>query len=102
MPIKLFIILFISVAFISAPSFAKNDKSKGRLPPGLQKKVDRGMPLPPGWQKKLTKGEVLDHRVYEQAKIVVPIDTHGHITIHIEGKLVRLIAATHEIIDILQ
>ena len=26
----------------------KNDKD---LPPGLQKKVNRGQPLPPGWQK---------------------------------------------------
>jgi hypothetical protein len=102
MPNKLFLILFIIVAFIAAPSFAKNDKSKGRLPPGLQKKVDRGMSLPPGWQKKLAKGEILDDRVYKQAKIVVPIDTHGHITVHIEGKIVRLIAATREIIDILQ
>jgi hypothetical protein len=30
-----------------------------KLPPGLQKKLERGGELPPGWQKKLARGEVL-------------------------------------------
>lgn len=36
---------FIPAAYADPPHF-------GGLPPGLQKKVDRGQSLPPGWSKK--------------------------------------------------
>lgn len=44
-------------------------KSKQRsLPPGLQKKLERGRELPPGWQKKVAVGEVMEPELYEQSE----------------------------------
>jgi hypothetical protein len=93
----------------SAETFAKNDKKGGNgLPPGLEKKADKGQSLPPGWQKKLAKGSILDASVFAHAKKIKPEkyefspDPDGMITVKVEGKIVRLMEATHEIIDILQ
>lgn len=50
---------------------AINDSSRREyksLPPGLQKKLDRGGSLPPGWQKKLQRGEVIDRETYDSAE----------------------------------
>ncbi|MCK5360884.1 MAG: hypothetical protein KAJ95_09680 [Gammaproteobacteria bacterium] len=85
--------------FICNPLHAKN-KDKP-LPPGLQKKVDRGESLPPGWQKKLHKGEILDYQVYRHGRVVIPVNHEGILTINVDGKLIRLMEATREIIDIL-
>ena len=71
-------------------------------PPGLQKNAETGKPLPPGWQKKLAKGEVLDKEIYQQRKIVVPIDSNGLITVSIEDKLIRLFEATREVVEVLK
>ena len=101
---KLFsIILLTTFALAQAPAYAKNDKQHKhkQLPPGLQKKLERGKPLPPGWQKKLAKGNILDADIYARGKIIVPIDKHGIITLKIEHRVIRLIKATREIIDIL-
>lgn len=84
---------------LSGISYAKNDKEKN-LPPGLQKKMDRGQSLPPGWQKKLVVGEVLEPEIYDQG-VIVATDHKGLVTINIEGKLVRLVKDTREIVDIL-
>lgn len=89
------ILLLVS---ISAP--AKQNKQK-QLPPGLQKKVERGGELPPGWQKKLRKGEILDQEVYDRGTVVKPADKNGIITIKIEDRVIRLIEATREIVSIL-
>ena len=94
------ITLIILAGLISSPVYAKKDKDK-QLPPGLQKKVEKGQSLPPGWQKKLAKVEVLDKNIYQQSQVVVPIDSHGLVTIRIEGKLVKLYKATREIVDVL-
>ena len=94
------IIFFISLAFITGPAFAKNDKHKG-LPPGLEKNQKRGKPLPPGWQKKLVKGHILDIDVYHHARVVVPVDAHGIITVSIEGRLLKLDKVSLKIVDIL-
>lgn len=76
-----------------------------KLPPGLQKKLDRGGALPPGWQKKLARGEILDQRVYSHA-IRVTSHSHSHIEgtiiIRIDDRLIRLYEATREIVDILK
>lgn len=101
MKIKLIFIVLLLAGFVASPVYAKKDKAK-HLPPGLQKKVARGEPLPPGWQKKLAKGEVLDVAVFQRGKIVAPLDSKGVITIEVEGKLIRLIKATREIVDILK
>ncbi|MDX1696090.1 MAG: hypothetical protein R3208_20155 [Ketobacteraceae bacterium] len=78
---------------------AKHEKEK-QLPPGLQKKVQSGKSLPPGWQKKLETGEVLDDDIYEHGHVVDRDD--GLVTINVEGKLIRVIENTREIVEILE
>lgn len=38
------------------------------LPPGLQKKLERGGELPPGWYDKVHRGEVLDADLYRRGE----------------------------------
>jgi hypothetical protein len=101
MKLKLAVSLMILVFLCIGPAQAKNDKQKP-LPPGLEKKAAKGKPLPPGWQKKLARGQVMDKTVYEHGSIVVPVDSHGLVTIRVEGKLVRLFEATREVVEVLQ
>jgi len=82
-------------------AYAKNDKEK-KLPPGLQKKVQSGKSLPPGWQKKLAVGDILDEKVYKQGKVVMSDSDKGLVTISVEGKLIRVIENTREIVEILK
>jgi len=63
-------------------------------------KVDRGGSLPPGWQKKLAKGEVLEESVYNHSVVIIPLDSKGLLTVRVEGKLIQLVKATREIIEI--
>jgi len=95
------ITLIVFLSLLTSPAMAKNNKNKP-LPPGLQKNVEQGKPLPPGWQKKLAKEEIMDEDVYRHGQIAVPVDSHGLVTISIEGKLVRLIEDTREIVEILK
>lgn len=73
----------------------------GGLPPGLEKKVERGGDLPPGWEKKLRVGEVLDDEIYRHARVIIPVDDEGIATIEIEGHRLKLGVDTRRIIDIL-
>jgi hypothetical protein len=83
-------------------------KSKKRLPPGLQKKVDRGGELPPGWKKKLEVGTVLEPEVDDAAVSLpdeilsrlpdIPEDTE---IVQIGDEIVRVVESTREIVDIL-
>ena len=98
---NLFILIIASLALVSVNVQAKPDKNKG-LPPGLQKKAAKGKALPPGWQKKLAVGHRMDKAVYDHGEVVVPIDKKGILTLRVEGKLVRLMSATREIVEILQ
>ena len=101
MKLKISVILAVLIAVSTNPAFAKTEKDKSKgLPQGLQKKLDRGQPLPPGWQKKLVKGEIIEESVYDHSEIVIPVDSKGLLTIRIEGKLVKLIQATREIIEV--
>lgn len=100
MKVKYFMALLVIFGLIASPVYAKKDGSN-QLPPGLQKKVNRGQSLPPGWQKKLAKGEILDKYIYQQGQVVVPVDKHGLITIRLEGKLVRLYEATREVVEVM-
>ena len=98
-------LLVLVVLFLFASTaIAKNEKKEKskKLPPGLQKKVEKGKPLPPGWQKKLRKGEILDVEVYRQSKVVVPVDDKGVVTVTVDGRIIRLIEATREIVGILK
>jgi len=97
------IITCLASSLMIGSALAKNDKQKDKqLPPGLQKKVDSGKALPPGWQKKLAKGEKMDKDVYKQGEIVVPINSHGEITLRVDDKVVRLYKASREIIEVLK
>ena len=58
---------------------AKDNKQK-QLPPGLEKKVERGGELPPGWQKKITVGSILDRRVYDNSDVILR-DNRGMVSI---------------------
>jgi hypothetical protein len=100
MAAKHIITLLALMGLIVGPAYAKKDKTS-QLPPGLQKKVERGQSLPPGWQKKLAKGEILDKYIYQQGQVVIPVDNNGLITIRLEGKLVRLYEATREVVEVL-
>jgi hypothetical protein len=81
----------------------------GGLPPGLAKKVERSGQLPPGWQRKLAKGEIMPVEVYQQChslprEVVVqlPPPPSGTVMVAIDGKIVRLIQATREILDVFE
>ncbi len=93
--------LSIAVAVSFSAAEAKPDNEK-QLPHGLQKKLARSGELPPGWEKKLRLGEPLDNDIYNAAHIVAPLDQHGVITVEIEGRIIRLIQASREIIEILK
>jgi len=101
MNLKSIITFTVVVCISSTPVFAKNEKDKNKqLPQGLQMKLDRGGSLPPGWQKKLIKGEVLEESVYNRSVLVIPLDSKGLLTVRVEGKLIQLVEATREIIEI--
>lgn len=103
MHLKNILVMLVSVGLIISPVYAQKDKDKAKvLPQGLQKKVARGKPLPPGWQKKLIVGHRLETDIVKQGDIVVPLDSKGLLTIRLEGKLVRLVKATREIVEILE
>jgi len=95
------LILFVSLFALSISVNAKNNHKDKPLPPGLQKKQQQGKPLPPGWQKKLHKGHILDVNVYHHAKIVIPVNSHGVITVTIDGRLLKLDKISRKILDIL-
>ncbi|MDH5433271.1 MAG: hypothetical protein OEY19_04950 [Gammaproteobacteria bacterium] len=102
------LVLGLAVSSLATVVDAKPPKDK-QLPPGLQKKVERGGQLPPGWQKKLAKGVILEPTVYAQA---VPIAKkeykafggviEGTVVVRVDDRVLRLARATHEIIDILK
>lgn len=90
------------------PGRGKGRKAKS-LPPGLQKKLDRGGSLPPGWQDKVRRGEVMPVDVYEQASrlpdevmVQLPPQPPGTILVAVGGKVARLILATREILDVFE
>jgi len=90
----------LGVMIGAAPAMAKSSHSD-QLPPGLQKKVERGQPLPPGWQKKLNyrKGDHFDRELLRFGNIR---DVDGNRQrVEIEGRVYTIIKDTREIIDIL-
>ena len=101
MNLKNIIALAVMLCLSATPALAKKEKDKQKpLPQGLQMKLDRGGSLPPGWQKKLVKGEVLGEPIYSHSEVVIPLDSQGMLTVRVEGKLIKLIEATREIVEI--
>jgi hypothetical protein len=85
----------------------KNSHKGKSLPPGLAKKVARGEALPPGWQKKLVHGETMPAVVYRECQplpneviVRLPPPPSGTILVSIDGRVVRLMQATMEILDV--
>ena len=88
---------------------SKQSGSGKALPPGLAKKAARGDKLPPGWQKKIARGEVLPPAVYAQAQplpeVVIrklPPPPAGTMLVTLDGKVVRVLEATHTIVDVVE
>ena len=103
MKLKSLMTFALVLSLCSGSAFAANAKHKNKdkqLPQGLQMKLDRGGSLPPGWQRKLVRGEILAEPIYSHSEIVIPVDSEWLLTVRVEGKLIRLIQATREIIDI--
>jgi hypothetical protein len=67
--ILLFCVSLFLIFGVYGISFAKDNKEKS-LPPGLQKKSERGQSLPPGWQKKLIVGTILENDIYKHGKMI--------------------------------
>jgi hypothetical protein len=81
---------------------------KKDLPPGLQKKLERGGELPPGWQKKLARGEVLDPELRYQSEylprdLLSRLDERDAATeiLRIQDKIVRVSKGEGTIIDMI-
>lgn len=86
----------------------KDKKNKQKpLPPGLQKKLQRGGQLPPGWQKKVERGEVIDAELYSQSQPLPSsvqanvYDPEGTETRLIGDRAFRVMRRTREILDVL-
>ncbi|HKQ38815.1 MAG TPA: hypothetical protein VJ063_12110 [Verrucomicrobiae bacterium] len=77
------------------------------LPKGIAKKVERGDSLPPGWQKKCVRGQVMPMEVFKHCEplpheilVKLPPAPPGTVIVTLEGKAVRLMQATLEILDV--
>lgn len=92
--------VFVGMIVGTAPALAESPKD-GQLPPGLQKKVERGEPLPPGWQRKLNyqEGDYFDRELLRYGD-VRDIDG-GRQRVEVEDRVYTIIKDTREIIDIL-
>ena len=100
---RVVILAAIAGSFLVSPAYADRPDHAGgkQLPPGLQKKMERGGELPPGWERKLRKGRVLDQQVFEVAapvddsmRVQLPIGPKGTLDLQVEGKIVRIYKAT--------
>ena len=77
------------------------------LPPGLARKRARGRELPPGWQKKVVVGLPMPEEVFkvcqplpQEVVVKLPPPPAGTILVRVEGKVVRLLEGTREILDV--
>jgi hypothetical protein len=97
----------IQAWYESRPSRGSESKKSKRLPPGLAKKAARGRKLPPGWQDKMVKGQPIPTEVYEHCELLpkevcikLPVPPVGTVFVTVEGKVARILEATHEILDV--
>jgi hypothetical protein len=96
---KKLIPLMIAIFALSTayPAYSSPKKGKNDIPYGL-KKQDK---LPPGWEKKLKVGSTLDPDIRSHGTVIEAPDELGKITIKVEGKVIRLVDATNEILEVL-
>lgn len=85
----------------------KHGKKEKALPPGLQKKLERGGSLPPGWQKKVERGEVMAPELYRQTRVLpkrylgeLGEQPEGTSVLVLDDRVVRVHDATRTIIDV--
>lgn len=78
-----------------------------KLNKGMQKRLAKGKGLPPGWQKKMARGEVVPDDVWAVHEPLPPViisrlppQPEGVITVRVDTKIVRVIAATKIILDV--
>lgn len=101
---KTTISLLLASALLSTPVMAhdhKGNPSTGNLPPGLQKKIERGGELPPGWRDKVRIGDRIDRDIYRYRHVLRDADDRGIATIQLGYRILRVIEDTREIIEIL-
>jgi len=74
---------------------------------GMQKRLDKGKALPPGWQKKIARGERVPDDIWRYHEPLpgsvirrLPPQPEGVATVRIDSKIVRVIVATHVILDV--
>lgn len=104
------IVVMLAFLLAAGPALAGKDHGKHNgtpLPPGLQKKVERGGALPPGWQKKLTRGSIMEDEYYSRAVVIpksspeyIPDTTPGTQLLKIQDRIYRIKRDTKEIVDI--
>ena len=100
-PIVTLLLATIATLFTLGTAQAKNDKHENSLPPGLEKKVQRGGELPPGWQKKLRRGDILDLEIYRYG-IKRPANKNDRYEwLDIDNESIKVLKNTREIIEIL-
>ncbi len=94
--------------YLRAEPYETSQRKHKKLPPGLRKKLDRGGQLPPGWQKKMTRWEVMDEDVYRHSTRLpehiarqLSGSPAGTSIRRVEDRIVRIMDATHTIVDIL-
>ena len=88
--------------------FGKQEGKHPRsLPPGLAKKIARGGGLPPGWEHKCVTGQQMPPEVYQacrplprELEVKLPVPPVGTVTVAVGGKVVRLLEATRQILDV--
>ncbi|WP_414828018.1 hypothetical protein [Alteromonas sp. H39] len=56
--------------------------------------------LPAGWQQQLKVGSTLNRALFEASEVVYRDPELGLMTIQLEDKFVRVVASTHEILDV--
>lgn len=97
----------VGAFFGEDPRQAQQGRGKPKkLPPGLQKKLERGGGLPPGWQKKVARGEVLDEDLYLRPHYL-PEDIRRGLGViegtalrQIDDRVVRIQDATRMVLDV--
>ena len=82
--------------------------SQGGLPPGLQRRLQRGGELPPGWQRKVEPGMTLSQEQVRHARRParelldwLPEQPEGTVLMESDDQVVRVIEATGEVLDVL-